>query len=325
MSTTISALGYFPFCIQENAQDGLPVEFWDGVTYYKLEGQWPDGDDDPFEGTVDFYPSKTSNVPIDVLGDGTFYPVGFTFEELMFLYWRVRRFDVKPVDGPEWIAGPLDVFPIIEGGTELEIANYFGAPRPLQNAEARLVCGPQTFRQLDRVFYQYYPYGAAIHIDDYLEEGDEIGQIFFSLDLLFFPIGRTYPQGGSLGPESGPVYRSGDLYYPRIYVQGSYRNFEQLAPPGYETRNFQKNILPFKYKEEDWDVNIGWIDVSGPPKADSFRLILKLPTRDVTIPFYALIGYEYPNFPDPLITLVIEPSKYLTYGGTYDEDTGQPV
>lgn len=316
-STTISTIGNFPFCIQENAQDGLPVEFWDGVTY-----QGEDREDSHTE--VYFLPSKTSagvfdpdnpsgpNVPIDVLGDGTFYPVGFTFEELMFLYWRVRRFDVKPVDGPAWVAGPLDVFPIIEGGTELEITKQQNDsfPRPLQNAEARLVCGPQT--------YFYYPGGSPIYIDELLEEEDEFGfqvpvaEIFFYISIGFFPIG------------SSVVYRSGDLYYPRIDVGGAYSN-ELWEPPGSQTRYFQKNIIPFKYKEEDWDVNIGFIDVSGPPVADSFRLILKLPTRDVTIPFYALVGDGYSNFPDPLITLVIEPSKYLTYGGTYDEDTGQPV
>jgi len=304
VSGLLYADGYFPFCIQENAQDGLPVEVWDGVTYYKLEGQWPDGDDDPFTEVPDFYPSKTSGEQIDVLGVGTFYPVGFTFEELMFLYWRVRRFDIKPVDGPAWVAGPLDVFPIIEGGEELEITAARGDDaglRPLQNAEQALVCV--------QGFY-YRRYGDALYVDEMFPDvpGEEYAQITFSVGISFLPI--------------GPVYRSGNLYYPFIEVEGTYSNLLNGDPVPYEEwRYFQKNIIPFKYKEEDWGVNSGFIDVVGPPVA-SFRLILKLPTRDVTIPFYAMIGI---GLGDPLITLVIEPSKYFTYGGIYDEDTGERV
>lgn len=63
----------FPFLIPEKAQDGLPVEIWDGATYQAG-------------------PSKSDTDQIDVVGSGTQYPVGLTFVEAIKHFWRVKSY-----------------------------------------------------------------------------------------------------------------------------------------------------------------------------------------------------------------------------------------
>jgi hypothetical protein len=70
--------GYLPppNCITEYAEDGEKVEWWDGTTLYQSN------------------PSKSSSEMVSVVGDGTAYPVGFSLEELMQLYWRAKQYKV---------------------------------------------------------------------------------------------------------------------------------------------------------------------------------------------------------------------------------------
>ena len=69
----------FPFPIRELAEDGKPFEQWDGSTAAK---------------PADYCskePSKSSAQFVDVFGEGSFRPYGFTLSEITELFWRARR------------------------------------------------------------------------------------------------------------------------------------------------------------------------------------------------------------------------------------------
>jgi hypothetical protein len=76
--------GAYGWTIITRAQDGDPVEIWDGSTY------GPDG------ATA----SKSSSAQITVVGPGTPYPIGFTLQELSRFYWLPRWDDIQ-IDSSE--------------------------------------------------------------------------------------------------------------------------------------------------------------------------------------------------------------------------------
>jgi len=79
--------GYFPFCVREVAEDGEPFEEWDQTTFFV------EIDDLDFpEGNLR-YASKITTGRVTVYGKHTPYPVGFTLQEMSWLYWRISKWD----------------------------------------------------------------------------------------------------------------------------------------------------------------------------------------------------------------------------------------
>jgi hypothetical protein len=398
--SAISFLGSFPFCIKETAQDGLPVEIWDGTTYYDSLGPSEDGAYvGPEEEVLRWVPAKnagvssydengdfTGDLRVDVVGEGTERPVGLTLEELTFMYWRVRRWDVKPINGDAWSYEigevSVDIWPQIENGLEFEnTLRTPGSPpqfsRPKPDAEKGLVCP----------FSYYLSYGQSLGAaEDGVDLSTPPSYAYESVSVRHNISIRLLPIIVSDYLIESPIYRIGDLYYPPIRVRSVAGGNFGLVPSGYlrvkgrleyddlegggsgvigyyrEIGNyFEMSIWPYKPKEETYNFDLWEGDESawpwygyGPPlplptglqralKENAFRLILKFPSRDITIPYYAIynpndafrndnVGTEYEVLYDYSvedlegpITYTIEASKYYTYGGTYDEDTGEPV
>lgn len=75
---SISFLDRFPFCV-------LPAQEWDGATVYTRA---------PVGYVPTTVPSASSESYSPVFGEGTHYPVGFTLEEVIELYWRIAVWEV---------------------------------------------------------------------------------------------------------------------------------------------------------------------------------------------------------------------------------------
>ena len=87
---SITHLGYLPFCIPS-------AQPWDGLTYYTGEYLYEPSNFAQYALSPFLFSNIPSASSIDftpVYGQGTFYPVGFTLNELMELYWRVAAFEV---------------------------------------------------------------------------------------------------------------------------------------------------------------------------------------------------------------------------------------
>ena len=69
---SVSFLDRFPFCV-------LPAQEWNGTTVYT-------------DGST-AAPSASSGSYSPVFGQGTHYPVGFTLDEVMELYWRIAAWE----------------------------------------------------------------------------------------------------------------------------------------------------------------------------------------------------------------------------------------
>jgi hypothetical protein len=383
-STTISTIGNFPFCIQDVAEDGLPVEVWDGVT---------------FRGGR---PSKSSSQNITVVGEGTLFPVGLTLEEVMLMYWRVRRWNVNLNEDGPWSfsqdGASVDIKP--DSARESELLGYTegtcteniqdidenGDPityeqeypcilstRPNLNAERELVCGSAPVG--GELYWQIFKPGENEPFDTFNVYASSNGVPNFSWYFFskgdsdsvpaLFPCDGCDPGNENTGdiisdvrvffvhelitfPNIRIVYRSGELYYPYIFTATRYSYQKtKVSVPRYTDRILNVgefyNIAQSSFRKIE-----SAPPVLGDPNFyevvnDVFRVVFRLPTRDVTISANGLRQVSRtsafaspPVFADPMPlldmvppstipTVIIEPAKYFSYGGTYDEDTGQPV
>ena len=85
----VTALGYFPFCVPEVAEDGNPFQTWDGSTLYSVDSQI--SFNVPNEA-----PSKTKDSLVTVYGPGSLYPIGpLTLEQAAYAFWKVKKWDVS--------------------------------------------------------------------------------------------------------------------------------------------------------------------------------------------------------------------------------------
>ena len=83
----------FPFPIHEKNTDGSDFELWNGLFY---KGDLANPNLPLFNRSLPQSNSESAETPIDKLyGPGTNRPIGFTLNELIQIFWRVKRYNIN--------------------------------------------------------------------------------------------------------------------------------------------------------------------------------------------------------------------------------------
>jgi hypothetical protein len=287
--------------VQEQDQHGDLFEIWDGETFY-------DGE-----------PSKSNSELITVVGHGTVLPVGLTLELLCKLVWRVEEFSVTV---PHSLDGDINPAPgPLHAGTwnQIDFANIVCRahnPFPLY---AWNTPGGFTFPDVGNI--------------------SESGIVGRSMVTGMF--------GGFTSPWHTSGYRAvkvGDLYYPTFgfecvyayaYVDYHYEDEDIVSKlTSFLTVVGDPNLLSSLQSEAKY-VDYHWI---GPFETFiSTRKIISVEglqhvsdciVKDhegaelFRVPMFTYWPEGAPPFYGDLIYQV---HKYWTYGGIYDEDTGERI
>lgn len=186
VSSGISYAGYrtgFPFEIRELAEDGLPVEMWDGETWYSR-----------------FSKSKSASEKITVIGPGTHWPVGLTLAELADLVWRTRYWTV------DYSSLQTNRYMLGDSGGEYSgrLTNFAAATPP------HIVIGPAFAKAeamlLSRGGQSWIPAEELGYADPYVSVPVQLQEGGTPLDTSLTDF-RWVPNW---------CYKSNGLYYPKI-------------------------------------------------------------------------------------------------------------
>lgn len=311
--------GFFPFCIKE-------AEEWDGETYY---GFRPSG-------------SNTSYIP--VVGQGTPYPIAMSLEEVSALYWRTRvaRLQVDQIAvttiAPQTVTG-VSFAALPENFTSAQWNQLVFYPdgdtaNPVENQEEffldegflppssylKLVCksaktGVVSFRT------EYAPASALLGVPSKTDFPDVE---WFEIDVaspLFANWGEaTGAFSASLvvcseGYQEPAVLIKGSEYYPRILVGFYFGSPDGVSESGIVEISSQKL---FGKSEKFY----------GPAGSVQFAPDSLLSGKQINL-FYSWSysdGTEEEPPPTPSVSnAVLSFPKWWTYGGIYDETTGERV
>jgi hypothetical protein len=294
--------GFFPFPISRD-----DVEEWDGSTFYNGA------------------PSNASDKTTRVVGPFTHRPVGFTLEELSRIFWRVKHwkitadFTVKEMglveDGEiepgvpnfEWDVAFTYPFNVTFDGGDIDPGRDSGdgtidAKYKYEHTTISATA-PST---IDQIYLE-----GKISGESYLCTGANSRLFSLSLD-----VGLSVAVVFEIFFQSLPTYYLNDLYYPYLVIQTA-----------------QQNGITSAYSFKDGETSQIATTTSGNPDA-----IADYTEASSAVTFF---GHSVPiRWPDGEWVKIdtedqfmvfspnaisIEPSKFWSYGGIYDEDTGAPV
>lgn len=281
-------LAELPFCIEE----GEGIEEWDGETYFGVDS-----------------PSNSSEAQTSVVGEGTPWPIGVTLEELFKLYYR---------------AAFLKVTGVVHVGDLYTSSEFDGWGTPI--FEDRSV-------ELDEGYLALLPTDAKRYEDIViLEEGSGWDDSYTSdppkeehelpcPSYLFLQAGEADPDEEFLMVFVELFLGSGSkakkfegLYYPKLEARVEWGN-------GYGPFNSNVIASSRKLTLPEWATT-----THTEFEASAFEKDLKMYGAPAPAgsppPLDFPFGYVWLHLKSATFTVV---AKYLTYGGIYDEDTGEKV
>lgn len=299
--------GHFPFPVPES-------EVWDGLTLAVYATHGADGI--PW--------SAEKNLP--AVGPKTGYPFGFTLDQVAYMYWRARAVE---------FAHDLDWQIVLDSETQ-----GFAAGSPL-NLEFINADGSADFNE-----FAWRSLMLATTLTYTQTEGDTAGEIDMDFDSepLEEPIWSETGLGsfggftvvsflwiltqftGRVSTEN-PILRVGNLYYPRMAFDFDLYLFASSSTDGVGsgTQEVKLKTSFIGPGSNDGQIADEWIDV---------ELSLTFPAslggaQFLTLPFAKTTTGEdagpRASLTTPPPALQITFPKHWTYGGIYDETTGEPV
>lgn len=248
----------FPFPIWELAEDGQPFEIWDGTTFSSEDP--PPLMMTPLAGGR---PSKESDSYVTVVGNGTMYPVGFTLEKFTEFFYRnkVMVFNCYATYPAEDITGLYELncgVPVVSGQyswyqvlaptPEDEINTSTLSDSCLPQAETGLLFSSSYFpgdnwhlKSGSFSFQNYYDPVEPLPPQGAPPSGSAVSSNYPSgvLDPLAYLDQEVLPpwrHEASITMRVGLTVKSGDLYYPRILIEGhfepdyAYRGIQDFTP-----------------------------------------------------------------------------------------------
>jgi hypothetical protein len=293
--------GFIPIPIKSKAlrvstQTLEDVEVWDGVTY---------------SGTGLGVPSKFSDEQFPVVGYGTQYPFGLDLDTAVKLYMRPKILRVK--------VGGLDAFTATGGeaeGSFSESSVFLDCDASLElesmfyvrvQGHRDLVPGPSPRFYVENLDFPPGISGGSQYFTAVHETGRVDGVVAATSNIAFF---------------DGLIYKVGGLYYP------------QLVP------TFTLEVSAARYSEEDDGglarTRIVSLTTAQPPSGfDVVAVACKIFGEDREMFLRCVESVETSGsgaivdggHSDIELDIGVPPDAagWLTYGGIYNEDTGEPV
>jgi len=293
MAGLLFADGFFPFPVPN-------VQEWDGETLF------PTGTDGG-TGYEKAVPSLEDDAFKIVCGPGTPYPFGISLEAATMLYWRSRYFLFQYEDLEQTISsdGASVTFNFKDAKTQQ------GTDGGAEKKETDLILGRDSGAN------------AANSTTDISESDSDSGSsvdVYVQGPLLFF-----FNEPESLPIFPGPrMVKSGGLYWPAVFpaLNFSMRRFFFVDDVLEQEGTVLNPILEYALgTEEEPETPVF------PPFIDLGITLFKGSA------VFEEVAVSIPVFQDPSVdpispaitlpSLEVSISKFLTYGGIYDEDTGE--
>jgi hypothetical protein len=322
--STVSHLGYFPFCIEE-------VELWDGLTFV-----------DYIDLTA---PSQSSSSFVPVCGAGTHYPIAMSLQDACTFYWRVKRwrvqcdlsFETTYLDLEESGENqPLSYFSSVNstGGTfqltRDENNDPFIDPTEEQYYDEYFANEKETSRVCDVVAvpngtilgFEVNPLATETWSNEYItytvgQQPTDVSNASFN--LLFSMLGNWFEDSRFLEPRIVKE-KDTDNYYPYIFIKN------EIVGANYGLCFFTnlKQENGRSYNEYDYfPIGEETITITCAEKTFELPIFVYGSTNDLPPPSETIVNYS--------LQASIEGFKYFPYdpndggGPIYDEDTGEQI
>lgn len=314
MRGLLYADGCFPFCVKEKDQNGNPFQEWDGVTVWQPPLPLEGGEPwilyyDTYYGENLHIPSGSSEKFVDVIGDGSIRPIGFTREQLAEFVWRA--------DELEYTATHIERVDTTSVGVDTPTVGELTAPTPT-------VIKP--FPPFERRVCARY--------DDY---GFGVGHLFFASDSKHYTtedvVEQNFVESRLLVQyhiDLADVVFSENKYWPVV---------APYMPELYDIYGYDNNLY-WAFSRRLWSGSLteryahmrlvssrapgtsGWTSVPSPIEFElSGGVKVKGNGR-----MWAYPSSDWSFLPEGILpTVNIKIKKWLPYGGIYDEDTGARV
>ena len=321
--------GYFPFCIPTEIA-GLPFTEWDETTYYENTSV-VEVDDETGEYTITVVTKGYSNsttVLQPVVGDGTPW-VKMSIEAFSELYWRVRRLTLDAPLTAEMQWKPYSSDSVTADLTASPIDND-GTPRVFGQSDYRddhghLVCGykNQWADTPDMTVTGTLSYPVDVPVIDVTGTGTadmsaepEQGTNSATLSATIFASNNLASWARAVATEPGFVYvRLASIL--TVHIRSWNELFEHVIHLGRESWGSYENIEFFSGRSDQTTtatITLLGIDYEVPVSREVIGLDQSVTLAECELP----TG----NFTEPIKIIA---DQYWTYGGIYDEDTGEPV
>lgn len=317
--------GFFPFAVPEG-------EEWDGSTYVGVN---------PSKSAEEF----GDRTNLFVVGPGSHYPVGFSLFAMDQIFWKVKSLSV----GTDWLlrtethSGGPDVVLNLRGeipSTEFPAGyvqdKYF--PNEFGDIETLKVYGLSNDYETGLVvpgLIGEKPTSDYVFLERGMQDDDEkrrslvCGNSCRHKAFGWNGVPSAWEENGeffsmfqhdSIPPAKLPeILKVGDLYYPRLFITTlSYeRSWYTGDPvPSFLDATLGGNIFSAQSLRGDPTGDTPWQE-RGEIPCTFFGETIPLFSRPLLV--------EEPVIESVSGVVAITPVKYWTYGGVYDEDTGEPV
>jgi hypothetical protein len=283
--------GHFPFCVPTEVI-GYSVELWDGVTFYESPDGW-------------MQPSNDENLVTPVVGDGTGYLGPFTLEQAAEIYWFVRRYEVEVTGGA---VGVSYTDPDEETTTTKTITEEEGIPvvydDPVPNDWLNFPCSRKGL-------YSIWGLEKALEGGSRITKSYSINTYTNAQMFRSFSAPNEYYVGFTVSVGIGAYFE-----FPEFYQESA--GYSLLKPSSYEfsqLQAFYNGISPEFFTEATVPASL-YFQSGGKFDFTMYGIKITAPLDD--------FGYVV-KVAAPITRVDIRPTKYFTYGGIYDEDTGEPV
>jgi hypothetical protein len=333
----------------ETPQD---VIIWDGSTRYEYYLTTDEAPED-----LRWFPSSRSDVYMPVVGDGTGL-IGLNLEQMSLFYWGIRQAKLT-LTGVNLAASVGSLSIVFYGDTytasafshsstgDLALGNYLDSP--IDTAIRRLIIG-NPWKDAKNGALDYIPCVVCGKVGFYQSQRapNDVGS--FEQDYSGAPFAITEISTNISSAESGAhAIRISVPLIPKYYVEEkfwipvdvsigisthAYANENDGVSGGTSREDRAKGYRGYAF------INEGLSDFNGFDGLDAWVLsdesfVIKFSDTDeasVKLLKYTSTysetsgsGAGSPSVSAAMGNLVLEPLKYFTLDGIYDEDTGQPV